>query len=193
MKGKEIVKDILIPAAILTAIALVATAALAVTNYFTQPIIEGNQLGEAGLARLELIPEGDDFKEIELTDELTALGIADVYTAENGAGTVISVTEKGYGGAFTVMVGFNTDGAVVAYKALSHDETPNLGSNVFESPFADQFIGKVPGELTAVKGAAGAEGEIAAITGATVSSEALTLAINHAGDAFRILQGGGLL
>lgn len=193
MKGKELVKDILIPAAILTAIALVATAALALTNALTKPIIDANQLDGAGLARLELIPDADKFAPIDLTDELTALGVVDVYTAENGAGTVISVTEKGYGGSFTVMVGFNPDGAVVAYKALTHDETAGLGSKAFETPFADQFVGKVPGAFTVVKGTAGADNEIAAVTGATISSDAVTLAINHAGDAFAILQGGGLL
>ncbi len=193
MKGKELVKDILIPAAVLTAIALLATAALAFTNALTKPIIEENQLGEAGLARLELIPDADKFASIDLTDELAALGVVDVYAAENGAGTVISVTEKGYNGSFTVMVGFNPDGAVVAYKALTHAETEGLGSKVFETPFVDQFIGKVPGELTVVKGTAGTDNEIAAVAGATISSNAVTLAVNHAGDAFAILQGGGLI
>ncbi len=193
MKGKEFVKDILIPAAILTAIALVATAALALTNAFTAPIIEENQLGTAGLSRLELVPEADKFVPVDLTDDLTALGIVDVYTAENKAGTVISVTEKGYNKSFTIMVGFNPDGAIIGYKALEQDETAGLGSNAFETPFVDQFVGKVAGDLTVVKGAAGADNEIAAVTGATISSKAVTLAINHAGEALRILQEGGLI
>lgn len=193
MKKETLMRDLVLPAAVLTVIALLATAALAFTNALTKPTIEGNQLGASGLARLELLPDADKFVKVEPTEELAALGVVDVYTAENKAGTVITVTEAGYGGEFTLMVAFNPDGAVVAYKPLEHDETKGLGSQVFESPFADQFAGKTAGALEVIKGSAGKETEIAAVANATISSKAVTLAVNHAGEALAILQGGGLL
>ncbi|MFA9380282.1 MAG: FMN-binding protein [Acetanaerobacterium sp.] len=191
MTGKELAKDILLPAAVLTGIALVVTAALAFTNTLTAPIIAQNQQTAADLARIELVSGADTFTAVKLTDELTALGIEDIYDADNGAGTVVTVTEKGYNGDFTIMVGFNPEGAVVAYKALEQDETAGLGSNTFETPFADQFAGKTAGELAVVKGAAGADNEISAVTGATISSRAVTLAVNHAGEALNLVKEAG--
>ncbi len=179
-------KDILVPAAVLTGIALVVTAMLAFTNALTKPIIDENQKREADSAKYEMLPNADNFTSADLTGDLTALGVGDLSLADNGAGAVVTVTQKGYNGEFSIMVAFNPDGAVVAFKALVQDETAGLGSNAFIPPFADQFTGKNPGELTVVKGPAGGADEISSVTGATISSKAVTLAINNAGKAFAL-------
>ena len=190
MNKQGAVKEIVMPAIVLTAIALVVTALLAFTNALTAPVIEQNQQGGATAARKELIPKADKFTVIDVTDEYAAkYGCVDIYDASNGEGTVITVTEKGYNGDFSIMVGFNPDGAVVSYKALTQDETAGLGANGFVSPFADQFAGKKAGGLTVVKGAAGADNEISAMTGATITSKAITLAINNAGEVFKAVKG----
>lgn len=189
--NKNVVKEILLPTVVLTGIALVVTALLAFTNAITLPIIEENEQGSATATRKEMLPDADKFEQVEVTEEwATQYGCVDVYTAQNGAGTVITVAEKGYNGEFTLMVGFNPDGAVVAYKALAQDETAGLGSNGFVSPFADQFTGKVPGSLTVVKGPAQGDNEISAMTGATITSKAVTQAINDAGAVFKASQKG---
>ncbi|SDM94254.1 FMN-binding protein [Acetanaerobacterium elongatum] len=189
--SKNTVKEIIIPAVVLTGIALVVTALLAFTNALTLPVIEQNDKKNADLARKELLADADSFTQVQITDEwATKYGCLDAYTANNGAGAVITVTEKGYGGNFTLLVGINKDGAIVSYKALKQQETAGLGSNGFISPFADQFKGKTPGELAVVKGGAGKDNEISAMTGATITSKAVTKAVNNAGAVFTAIQKG---
>lgn len=189
--NKNAVKEILIPAVVLTGIALVVTALLALTNALTLPVIEQNDKKNADLARRELLAQADSFTQVQVSDEWAAnYGCIDAYTADNGVGAVITVTEKGYGGDFTITVGINNDGAVVAYKALSQQETAGLGTNGFISPFADQFTGKTPGELTVVKGGAGKDNEISAMAGATITSKAVTKAVNNAGAVFNAIKDG---
>lgn len=166
------------PVVVLTCIGLVITAALAVTNQLTAPVIEAQAAAAAEAALKVVLPEGSDFTDItgvELPEGITA-----AKAAGNGAGYVFTTTGKGFGGDISVMVGLNADGAITGTKVLSNAETQGIGSKVVEdgSAYQQQLVG-----MTDTSG-------IQATSGATVSSNAMTSAIQTAFDAYVLSTGG---
>ncbi|MBR6411476.1 MAG: RnfABCDGE type electron transport complex subunit G [Clostridia bacterium] len=100
----------------------------------------------------------------------------------NGAliGYAVNVTTSaGYGGDIQIMIGADLQGKVIGIRILSaSNESPGLGANCLNADFQAQFAGKTPG-LTYSK--TGAEGnEIDAISGATITTKAVTEAVNDA-------------
>ena len=91
----------------------------------------------------------------------------------------------------TEKVSVNDDGTLNGYSITSISETPGLGVLVQEEPFYSQFEGKAEETYTVVKTAPAAENEIQAVTGATISSRAVTNGVNACLLYFRsALQGG---
>jgi electron transport complex protein RnfG len=77
---------------------------------------------------------------------------------------------------------------------LSHSETPGLGEKITGTGFISQFTNKsVQNQLVVVKRSVQKENEVQAITGATISSKAVTLAVNSAIDAYNaVISEGGV-
>ncbi len=166
------------PVVVLTCIGLVITAALAVTNQLTAPVIAAQQAAAAEAALKVVLPEGSDFTDItgvELPEGVTAAKVAG-----NGAGYVFTTTGKGFGGDISLMVGLDANGAITGTKVLSNAETQGIGSKVVEDGSAYQQ--QLPG-MTDTSG-------IQATSGATVSSNAMTSAIQTAFDAYVLSTGG---
>ena len=131
-----------------------------------------------------------------------------VYPATLGgepAGGAVEITApQGFGGPFSLIVGFDAKCAVTGYKVLSHAETPGLGAKM-DVWFSDaerptrSIIGRYPGEADGRSGASQQAstpkhgglavskdgGEIDAITGATITSRTFLHAVNAAADAYR--------
>lgn len=95
-------------------------------------------------------------------------------------GIAIEEKGKGYGGDIGVMVGFDIISETLCGIGITTlKETPGLGMRVTEKGFMKQFFNKTtPVELTAQGG------NIDAISGATISSSAVILAINKAANTF---------
>lgn len=89
-------------------------------------------------------------------------------------GSAVIAEGEGYGGPMEVLVGVDTDGAVVGLEVLDHDETPGLGDVVTEDEFLSQFHGKSEADPIEV------DDDIDNITGATVSVEAVAEAVRAA-------------
>ena len=88
-------------------------------------------------------------------------------------------------------VGIQNDGTLNGYSITSISETPGLGVLVQEEPFYSQFEGKSEESYAVVKTAPAADNEIQAVTGATISSRAVTNGVNACLVYFRsALQGG---
>ncbi len=90
--GQDFVKPILV----LTVICLFISAALAFTNQKTAPIIEEAERIKAEQARKEVLQDADSFTLVEITGAPST--VSEIYKAENGAGYVVVLTTKGYGG-----------------------------------------------------------------------------------------------
>ena len=83
-----------------------------------------------------------------------------------------------FGGNLTMIVGINADGTVAGAKVTSHAETPGLGAKSQADPnWITQFAGQTAdGQLKVAKDG----GTINAITGATITSRAVTDGVNTA-------------
>ncbi len=94
---------------------------------------------------------------------------------------------KGFGGDVGVMVGVNLENDnVVGIGVTTHSETPGLGSKAQTEPgFAAQFKGKSLNEPFNVKSAGG---QIDALSGATVTSQAVCAAVTEAGKVYKKLK-----
>ena len=167
-------KEIIVPSATLLVICLVATLLLGVTNLLT-----------AGqIAKLEEETKIAAMNEVLPAEDYTQTEGKEIYTAvKNGAvaGYIFVTGAKGYGGNISVMTAVDPAGKILAVSILSaSDETPGLGQNVTKEGFYSQFLG-LSGDITVVKnGANSTDNEINAVTGATISSKAVTKAVNEA-------------
>jgi Na+-translocating ferredoxin:NAD+ oxidoreductase subunit G len=163
---------------IITAIAgLLLGAAHSVT---LEPIAKQEQMTKATAMR-EILPKAQDFKVKEVALEGVIKEVNEGTASGKLSGYAIKVAPKGYGGAVELMVGISTEGKVEGIKVLSHSETPGLGANASQPKFSGQFAGKpIAKDLVVVKKAPSADNEIEAITGATITSKAVTNGVNEA-------------
>ena len=161
------------PVVVLSVICIIITAALAVTNGVTAPIIEQATLQAQENARKELVPDAAGFEKV---DGIHVENVSEVYVSDND-NAVITASAKGYGGPVVVMVAFTPEGTIRQIKITQQTETQGLGSKIVSDPnFQASFTGlnAEPVELT----------DIDAISGATRSSKAVTAAVNSAIEAY---------
>ena len=179
MKKKFTAKDILIPTVSLFVICLVVTALLAVTNMLTAPQIQKLSKETEDKTKAEVLASADEF-----SDALTVSADGKDYTYYEGTasgdtiGYVFKTSAKGYGGDIDLMVGIDTSGKVTGVSILSISETAGLGMNAKNESFINQYIGK-SGTIGVSKNGA-SDTEIQALTVATITSKAVTSAVNKA-------------
>ena len=178
MKKQNKTWALLAPIVVLVLIGGVITAALALTNEATAPVIAEAQRQAAEKAMQTVLPQGADFALVESTEGLPE-AVTEVQAAGNGAGYVITVSAKGYAN-MTVMVGVGSDGKVTGTQVLVQEETKGIGSKVVEDGSAFQQ------HLVGIDSVDGVEG----IAGATMSSNGMKNAVQAALDAGTILSGG---
>lgn len=177
MKKKLTAKDILIPTVSLFVICLVVTALLAVTNMLTAPQIQKLSKETEDKTKAEVLASADEF-----SDALTVSADGKDYTYYEGTasgdtiGYVFKTSAKGYGGDIDLMVGIDTSGKVTGVSILSISETAGLGMNAKNESFINQYTGK-SGTIGVSKNGA-SDTEIQALTGATITSKAVTSAVN---------------
>ncbi len=164
-------KEILIPTVTLTLICAIAACALAFSDALTSEKIA--QLdAENKAASMQKVLQAANYQ--ALTDDDTSdMFYAAVDSSGKTIGYVASCSAVGYGGDISVMVGIDSNGTVTAIDIVScDDETPGLGQKVKNEDFTAQFSG--------VKDAAVFGENVDAISGATISSEAVRTAVNNA-------------
>lgn len=187
-------KDVLIPTVTLFVICLIVSALLAGTNALTKEPIAENELKKSQEAMQSVCPEAAAFEGAEGLE-------IEVYRALNESGEVIGyaipVAAKGYGGDVSVMVGISLEGEtdlgkVTGVEVLSHSETPGLGANATSESFLSEYEQAITASGFAVTkdGSGGSDGKIDAITGATITSNAVTNAVNEAIEIYKTLEGG---
>mgnify|MGYP001072342752 CR=1 FL=1 len=109
----------------------------------------------------------------------------------NQLGYVITVTStEGSQANITLSIGVTNEGVLNGYATTSISETPGLGSKVADPDFKSQFEGKDVEEYTVEKAAATSDSQILAVSGATISSRAVTNAVNAGLAYFRSIGGG---
>lgn len=99
----------------------------------------------------------------------------------NVAGYVVNVTSKeGFGGEVSISTGISPDGQITGMEFLTINETAGLGMNATKPEFMNQYVGKTVESFELTKEAAQADNQIQAISGATITSTAVTNAMNAA-------------
>jgi electron transport complex protein RnfG len=190
MKKNTIVHDALVLAAFSCVLGLI----LGGVYMLTKPAIDEANLRKEQAAYFEVFKDAYIFEKAEYNQDdanasMTAAGykdtIDDVHAAKdqdgNILGYVVTVTAKdGSQGAITLSVGVKNDGTVNGYSILAHSETPGLGAKATEENFISQFRDKKVDKFIVVKSSASADNEIEAITGSTITSEAVANACNAA-------------
>jgi len=116
--------------------------------------------------------------EIEAEKE-KALKLAIREILPEGKGRAIAVDPAGYSGPIEMLVGIGDDGRVKGVKILKISETPGLGLNADNSRFLSQFKGKTVDDKLKAKF------DVQAITGATITTQAVADGVREALEEFR--------
>ncbi len=97
----------------------------------------------------------------------------------NAAGYVLTVTDhEGYGGDIQFAMGVTLDGTVNGISFLAIAETAGLGMKAAEEDFMKQFENKNVESFQYTKNGASADGEVDAISGATITTNAVVNGVN---------------
>jgi electron transport complex protein RnfG len=174
MKNENVVLYVLRLALTLLVITGVVAAALAGVNAITKDKIAAIQVQKTEKAIQEVLPNAHGTQQLPLEGEA---GIVQaVYTA--GGGYAVQVAPGGFGGAVTMMVGI-MDGEVSGISVITHTETPGLGAvaaarNAKGEAFRSQFVG--------LEGTLAVGDQIDAMSGATITSNAVVTGVNAALD-----------
>lgn len=203
MKNK-IIKDALA----LTLITLVAGVALGGVYEITKDPIARQEAQAKAEAYEQVFTDAAAFEEIKMDDTLIqtirdqldqegykAQSIEEIMRAEDESGETLGyaftvVTSEGYGGDIQFSMGVQNDGTLNGISILSIGETAGLGMNADTPAFKDQFVGKQVEQLQYTKNGATQDDEINAISGATVTTNAMTNGVNAGLCAFRVMEGG---
>ncbi len=172
---------------LLVIMAVICSAALALVNEITAPVIK--QKNELTYMRrvLDVFDISYEMKDIEGTihtyqnrieerEGKTGRTFVDTKTGRSA----ISVEGSGFQGPISLLVSLNED-TITGFRVVSQVETPGLGSRITEESFQQSFIGKRVGNgIEMTKSGSAGETEFDAITGATETSKALQKMLNRA-------------
>ena len=189
---------------ILTIITLVSGVALGAVYEITKAPIANAQEEAKQEAYKQVFEDADSFDDLEVdakeaAEAVKAAGVDDgaeineAVEAKQGGetiGYVITATDpNGYGGDIQVSVGIQNDGTVNGIAILSINETAGLGMRASEPEFYEQYSGKQTDHFYVSKD--GGEGEqIDAISGATITTRAVTGAVNASLGYYQNVLGG---
>ncbi len=177
---------------ILTVITLISGLLLGLVYEVTKGPIAQTQEAAKKEAWQAVFPEAseDAFVSVDVDTDIASqvvkdLGVAatidEVCEVDGGeTGYVITATDsEGYGGDIQITVGITADGTVSGISFLSISETAGLGMKATEPSFYEQYVGVQTEKFAVSKD--GGEGEPTdAISGATITSRAVTGAVNAA-------------
>lgn len=193
---------------ILMAITLVAGALLGLVYEVTKtPIAQAQEDAKQEayrtvLADADTFVNEEGFKESKAQKILKKAGydsddISEVVVGQDRLGEtvgyVITVTShEGYGGDIQISVGIETDGTVKGVEMLSISETAGLGMKATEADFKDQFKDKNVEKFSYTKSGEEGDDKIDALSGATITTNAVTNAVDSALAYFQEELGGSV-
>ena len=195
---KAMLKDALI----LLIITIVAGAALGYVYSITKDPIAASKAATETNSFREVFSNADSFEEIEgqtpdsgWNKDYSGVVLDKALLAKDSAGTVLGyvlvlTSKEGYGGDISFSMGIDKDGTVNGISILSISETAGLGMNA-EKILKPQFAGKKVPNFSVTKTPATSDNQIDAISGATITSKAVTNAVNAGLYYFQTTLGGG--
>ncbi|HHI30097.1 MAG TPA: RnfABCDGE type electron transport complex subunit G [Candidatus Methanoperedenaceae archaeon] len=165
MKMEKEMISVLVRLVVLAACAGVVLGAIYIP---TQAQLEKYKEEQRQLALKAVMPPGTDhFDPVKSGEETLYYRALDA--DNNLVGFCFFHKQSGSQDMITLAGGIDTDYKLAGIKIVAHKETPGLGSKIAELEFTDQFKGVHTSELALSKKG----GKIDAITGATISSQAV--------------------
>ena len=188
----------------ITVITLVAGLALGVVQDITAGPIATQQEKSKEEAYKTVFEDADTFEVYSADDGLataladngfTAQTIDEIMVAQDSSGETLgyafTVTDsEGYGGDIQFAMGVQNDGTLNGISILSISETAGLGMKANTDSFKDQFKNKKVEKFSYTKTGATSDDQIDAISGATITTNAMTNGVNAGLCAFRYVEGG---
>lgn len=200
-------KNMLKDAAVLFLITLIAGLALGVVYQVTKAPIAEQEIKAKNSACAEVFEAASTFVPYEGFDagnakkvleaaELPKADIEETMTALDANGTVLGyvitvVSHEGYGGDIKFTVGIQTDGTVNGMSILTITETAGLGMKAKSDEFKAQWMNKKVEKFEYTKSGAIADNQIDAISGATITTKAVTNGVNAGIAYFNSIAEGG--
>ncbi len=172
---------------ILFGVTVVVAALLGLVNHITKDAIAEGKAAKTSAAMREVLP-ADDYTEIDIEGKAGDI-VTGLYEAETDgapAGWVVLAAPTGFGGTISMVVGIDASGAVTGVSITAMSETSGLGANALKEDFRAQYRGKSGSVALSKYG-----GGIDALTGATITSEAVTQGVNAALKAVAAISKGG--
>lgn len=202
MKMTSDTKVMLKEAAILFAITLVAGLVLGFVHELTKDPIKQQQEKAVREACQAVFASASDFtvvdfvpsEDLNAKDTENGIKLGTVFEAKSVSGELLgyvveTTSTRGYGGNIVLYTGITKDGLVQDVSILSISETPGLGMQA-EKVLIPQFHEKAVDQFTYTKSGSRADSEIDAISGATITTKAVTNAVNAAIDTTKEMLGG---
>lgn len=192
MKKDSFMKDALV----LSLITLISGCCLGGAYGLTKQKIYEINMASTIESYKQVMP-AEEYDDATYADALTTAQSDGKIAADNGGASLISVvaakdasgaetgyiikgSAAGYGGSVIVVVGVDADLKVTGISfPETLPETAGLGQKATEPAFYEQFAGKGT-KLSVKKGGGAGEDEIDAISGATITSTAVTNTVNAA-------------
>jgi Na+-translocating ferredoxin:NAD+ oxidoreductase subunit G len=176
---------------------------IAVTNAALDPMIQQNKKDKinnlmsrliTGATKFEIVVQG-----LDVPGQKGKILKTDVYQGKNEKGDVLgySFIASGPGFADKIELVIAADGAFekfLGFNVLSSSETPGFGDKINNASYSGQFVDLPVTQIELVKAAKSKPNQIVAITGATVSSDAVVAIFNNYSDIIKKqLQAKGLI
>lgn len=179
---------------VLFVITFVVALLLGWVNAITTDKIDAIKAQKIADAMSELIPDAQ-FEEQNGANDPTGVVTAVYKATKSGqeAGYCVQVEPTGFGGKLTVIVGIDAGQKLTGIKITSQTETAGLGTKATEPDFYGQYAGKSSSSsqpLEVIKNGTPANNQIVAISGATITSKAVTSGVNAACEYVAALQNG---
>ena len=127
------------------------------------------------------------------SDEITETVVGKDDSGETVGYVVNVISHEGYAGDIEISVGIAADGTVRGIEMLSIGETAGLGMKADEADFKDQFKDKNVEKFTYTKSGESGDNMIDAISGATITTNAVTNAVDAALVYYQNELGGGVI
>ena len=162
-------------ALVLVIICVATSLLLGLVYSITENPIAENRMRKTAEAKQAVLPAEEYIAQAYTGTDISIVGMERAINGGAQIGWIVQVTASGFGGAIDMVVGIDTDGLVRGISIINMSETSGLGSNADNDSFKNQFFG-LGGQFSVNKDG----GSIQALTGATVTSRAVTDAVNSA-------------
>lgn len=165
-------KNLLKMSILLLIVCAISGGSLGIVYKQTKPKID-KQTNQKKLDALqEVMPDATKFDEVVIDKKWIA------YKNTEIVGWALKTVAFGYGGPIQIIFGVDKNKKITRIKIIEQNETPGLGAKITEKKFTNQFEGKTKKDAV-LKKDDNINGKIDAITAATISSRAVTNAINQ--------------